>query len=46
MSNKLRNYIQVLKLVFRAVRGPSQTAVDAHNAALIGSAVANALRSK
>jgi hypothetical protein len=32
------------KIVFRAVRGPSQSAVDAHNAALIGSAVANALR--
>jgi hypothetical protein len=34
------------KPIFRAIRGPSQTAVDAHNAALIGSAVANALRSQ
>lgn len=31
-------------VVVRAVRGPSQSAIDAHNAALIGSAVANALR--
>ena len=33
------------KMVVRTVRSrPSQAAVDAHNAALIGSAVANALR--
>ncbi|MCK1306214.1 MULTISPECIES: hypothetical protein [unclassified Bradyrhizobium] len=32
------------KVVGRIVNGPSQAAVDAHNAALIGSAVANALR--
>jgi hypothetical protein len=32
------------KVVVRMVKGPSQSAVDAHNAALIGSAVANALR--
>src|SRR5262249_40164510 len=32
------------QIVLRQVTGPSQAAIDAYNAALIGSAVSNALR--